>query len=100
MFNICTNGVFATTDVHVIRGASTELFAGNINAGNTSVSYLSGYLNLLTGETIDFAVGNAGSAGSDSTGIRAAIILVPEPTTMALALMGLGALVARRRARA
>ena len=105
MFNAVTRptGERATTDVHVILNATTELFVDALNPGNLSTDFHSGRLSLLAGDTIDFLVGDGGNGYiNDSTGILAQITFVPEPTTSTLALIGLGALgalVVRRRKR-
>ncbi len=79
-----------TTDVHVLLNG-VSLFSGNVNP-NAPTSF-NDVLSLTAGDTLDFAVGNGnGSYFNDSTGISVVLTssAVPEPSTLTLALLGLG----------
>jgi hypothetical protein len=72
-------GPVTTTDVHVLRDNS-DLAPGNINlngSGNTFSSASS--VNVVAGDTIDFAVGygSDGNYYSDSTGLDAVVCKLP-----------------------
>ena len=87
-----------TTDVHILRN-STSVMDGVVN-GAGALQAFSQTLALAAGDRVDFAVGTGGNGFfNDSTGLSAVISAVPEPSSYALMLIGLGTLaaVARRR---
>jgi hypothetical protein len=72
-----------TTDVHVLVNGTTT-FNGLINDYRTTFASFHQIVSLTQGETVDFAVG-LGSNGTyfyDSTGLKATITAVPEPSTI------------------
>ena len=71
------------------------------SSNDNSIFNLSG-ISLANGDTIDFVVNSNGDPFYDSTGLRATIVGVPEPTTMALfglGGIGLAGIAKRRRTR-
>lgn len=88
----------ATGDV-VLNGTLLSSFLW-ANGGNATLSTPL-QLTLLAGDKLDFVTGAAGDFSFDSTAFNAVIVAVPEPSTVALLLTGLGAIAvlgARRRA--
>ena len=83
-------------DFHVLDNG-IQLF-GQFLPGNSGTSY-STTLNLLAGETIDFAVGRGLDGNGDNSGlkIQASLTPVPEPTTFALAALSSAAVLTFRR---
>ena len=83
-------------DFHVLDNG-IQLF-GQFLPGNSGTSY-STTLNLLAGETIDFAVGRGLDGNGDNSGlkIQASLTPVPEPTMFALAALSSAAVLTFRR---
>jgi hypothetical protein len=89
--NVTFSGLDSTfgdsADVHILHNGSSLL---NSVVSPNPASF-SGPQSILAGDTIDFVVGNGGNGiNGDSTGLSATI--VPEPTTVGLAAMGLACL--------
>jgi hypothetical protein len=90
-----------TSDVHILKNGA-EIFGGTVNGfGPSSSVSFSLNVTLSAGDTLDFAVGNGGSASAfDHTGLTANITAasVPEPSGLPLlTLTGLLILTQRRR---
>jgi hypothetical protein len=82
-----------SADVHILHNG-TSLFSSTVN-GSPAPAPFSGIQSVLVGDTIDFIVGNeTGNPNEDTTALAA--ILVPEPTTLSLAGLGLGCLLTLR----
>ena len=83
-------------DFHVLDNGVQSF--GQFLPGNTGTSY-SATLNLLAGETIDFAIGRGLDGNGNYSGavIQASLTPVPEPGTFALASLGVAAMLAVRR---
>jgi hypothetical protein len=91
------NGV--TTDVHILYD-SVSFFDGNVTGfGEPTTGPVGFTVSLQAGDRIDFAVGygNNRNFTSDSTGISAQIVLVPEPSISVLVGLSTVALVISRR---
>jgi hypothetical protein len=86
-----------TVDVHVLHN-NDSLFESWIHSYAAPESF-SGTIIVGSGDIIDFAVGYGDNYNllDDTTGLSATIITVPEPAT--LLLLGLGAVLARRKPR-
>jgi hypothetical protein len=87
-----------TTDVHILDngvGIYSVEITGFMNFTGPSTTVLS----LTTGDHIDFEVGYGtdGDFTSDGTGISAQLNPVPEPSTLALAGLGVAALMLSQR---
>jgi hypothetical protein len=94
-------GPGTTTDVHVLRN-DAAIFNGAINQFGATQAF-SQTLFLAAGDRVDFAVGTGGNGFfNDSTGLSAIISAVPEPSSYALLIAGLGVMtfIANRRRRA
>lgn len=78
---------------------TTSLFSGVIGSSDYAPLAFSDLVSLAAGGKIIFVVNNAGEYTFDSTGLRATISAVPEPTTWAMMLAGFGMIgfAARRR---
>lgn len=79
-----------STDVHVLHNGS-PLFADDVQGfGSGSAVTFNSVLNVVQGDTIDFAVGfgRNGSFFFDSTALSATIASVPEPSARALLSVG------------
>jgi hypothetical protein len=85
-----------TVAVDILRNGTSILSSGS-GADATSFDELG--VNLVSGDSLDFVVDDAGDIGSDSTGLYASVILVPEPSTAALMLSGLVGLALTRSMR-
>lgn len=87
-----------TTDVHVLHN-NAAVVNGSVNGTGVTEAF-SQTLFLSAGDRIDFAVGAGGNGFfNDSTGLSAIISAVPEPSSYAFLLAGLGvvAVIANRR---
>jgi PEP-CTERM motif len=87
-----------TTDVHVLHNANAIVNSAVSGFGTTQG--FSQTVSLAAGDRIDFAVGTGGNGYfNDSTGLSAIISAVPEPSSYAFLIAGLGvvAFIARRR---
>ena len=88
-------------------GVTFDLFVNGISLFNSTLSFndtvgvaFNQTLTVGVGSTVDFVVGPNGLDAFDSTGLKATITAVPEPTTMTLLGIGLVGLIgasARRR---
>jgi hypothetical protein len=83
-------------DYHVLDNGA-ELF-GQFLPGNSGTNF-STTLNLAAGDTIDFVVGRGLDGNGDGSGlkIQASLTSVPEPTSLAMIGLGVGALFISRR---
>jgi len=98
--DIYPNGVIGEVyknNAQLYSGLLTGPGASYPNAGQTEL--FSGAVSLSAGDKLTFAVNNAGNYYFDSTGLKATITAVPEPSSWALLLTGFAglALAARRR---
>jgi hypothetical protein len=87
-----------TTDVYVLHN-NTAIVNGVVSGFDAKHNF-SQTLLLAAGDRVDFAVGTGGNGYfNDSTGLSAIISAVPEPSSYALLLAGLGAIafIANRR---
>jgi hypothetical protein len=77
-----------TTDVH-IRIAGTNAFDGSIGGFGQTATVSNYIFSANAGTVIDFLVGNGGNNfNSDTTGLSASIMSVPEPGTTSLLCVG------------
>lgn len=86
-----------STDVHLLLNG-VSLLSGLINSASDTVSFLQA-MSFKQGDKLDFAVGYGSNNNYfyDTTGIRATVGPVPEPTTVSLCLAGLLFVVWRAR---
>ncbi|MEZ5301148.1 MAG: PEP-CTERM sorting domain-containing protein [Verrucomicrobiales bacterium] len=75
-----------------------QVFSGLSDGPNTSANYYGQHL-LQIGDVVDFVVtpNNPADDGNDGTNWRSFISLTPEPSRAMLLVLGLGAMLARRR---
>lgn len=73
-------------------GIATALFSTTIAATNTAAQSFSVFATLAVGDSILFAVnsGGANNHSFDSTGLQAVITSIPETSTWAMMIFGLG----------
>lgn len=88
-------GDIGDVDLYVLRNG-TPLFTSLAQGGTVGYGALA--LPLVAGDTLDFAVGTAGSFFYDSTPLNATITAVPEPASIAVLGLGLAAFRKRRKA--
>ena len=91
-----------TTDVHVLVDG-TSVFNGTVSGFGQTATLINYVFGASVGSIVDFIVGNGGNGfNSDTTGLTAAVIAVPEPAACAVWL-ALGAVLpvvlGRRRVR-
>ena len=87
----------APVSVRIVENGTTTLFmADNFTTNGSQQLFALSSLVLPAGTTLDFAEG-AGQANNDSTGLQATISTVPEPSSIALGLIGATSLACWRR---
>ena len=76
-----------------VLGNGSTLSSGSISngAGYGASSAFNGTVQLAAGQALTFAVNRNGEYQYDSTGLAAAISVVPEPATWAMMILGMGA---------
>lgn len=74
-----------------------EVFTQSINNGDATGFDYDFTVTVNAGSIIDFAIDSKGNDQNDATGFDAVITQVPEPTSLALAAMGLLCMTYRRR---
>lgn len=89
-----------TTDVHILKN-SVSIYEGNVNGFLVSTAPFDTTLLLQPGDLLDFKLGygSDGNYASDTTGLSAQIVLVPEPGTGLVALAACCAVIGARRVR-
>lgn len=94
-----SDGGGTTTDAHVYVNG-TSVFDGTISGLGSTATFSNYQFTASAGWFVDFVVGSGGNGvTSDTTGLAASVVAVPEPQAFAggIALVVLGFAVARRK---